>query len=92
MTQPSDTKHHRRRWLATLLGLAAVGLALLVIAIAASGGHSNAATVRASNARSTPPAQTAKPSTHASSAIPQQNGGDGDPDNNGGPDDGDGDI
>jgi hypothetical protein len=98
--KPSAKTGGRRRRRPVLLGLAAVGVALVVA------GCGSAASTPGTPAQ-TPVAPAAKVSTQATAptkapaapaaknpdaGIPQNNGGDADPDNNGGANDGDGPI
>ena len=108
VTHRTDTTGHRSWRLASLVALAAVGLALFVIAISSTGTAAHTSAARPPSASTLTPAQPAAPAAakrkpvtspatpgpvaRTHSAIPQNNGGDGDPDNNGGNDDGDGGI
>lgn len=69
MKQNSDTKRRPRRLLATAFALAAVGLAVLVVAISTTGGGSNPARDRAASGQPTPVAHVAQANRHTARTI-----------------------
>lgn len=73
MKRNSDTNRRPRKLLAAVFGLAAVGLAILVVAISAAGGASPPAGHPAAGGRPTPVAHVVKPTGHAARAVKMAN-------------------